>query len=123
MNHDPASTISGALSTARACWELANDAVEYGRISAVIASTVSRAAFEAAAEIQLILETAGHSLSPECSTLLTRCVIDLEAIAALASLALTSTGSANSAFHLAHSLRFSTEMAVNNLTRAERTSP
>lgn len=123
MNKDPANSVVDALSTARACWELASDGVKDGCLSTVVASTVSRAAFEAAASIQRMLDAYRPSLSPEGITLLSHCIIDLETIAALASLAATSEGSANSAFHLAHALSATAKMAVNNLARAEQAMP
>lgn len=120
MNKDPASSLAYALSTATACRELADDAARDGRFPAAMASTMSRAALEAASGIRQMLDTFRPNVSDETFTLLGRCIVDLEAIGALASLVVTCESATRSARHLAHALRYTADMAANHLTRAEQ---
>ncbi|WP_267225519.1 hypothetical protein [Dyella silvae] len=119
MQTDLDSAIASALSTAKAYWELAREAVSDGALPRVQAVTMGKAATEGAALVRNVIANAGHRFSPELLTAVRESVADLETLAELAGLAVSYNLTQKNAPHLATAMLHTAAQAVRTLARTE----
>lgn len=119
MQIDLDSAIESALSTAKAYWELAREAVNDGALPRVQAVTMGKAATEGAALVRDVIANVGHRLSPELLTAIRESVVDLETLAELAGLAVSYNLTHKNAPHLANAMLHTAAQAVRTLARTE----
>lgn len=116
---EPTIRISRALGVARAFWELANDAVNDGVLPQGQATTMGRAAGDAAMLVQSVITDFPYRFSMEPFKAAQDSVVDLETLADLAGLVVSYSLTHRNALHLARAMRHTAAQAIRELSRAE----
>jgi hypothetical protein len=116
---EPTIRVSRALGVARAFWELANDAVNDGVLPQAQATTMGRAAGDAAMAVQSVITDFPYRFSMEPYKAAQDSVVDLETLAELAGLVVRYNLTNRNALHLARAMRHTAAQAIRELRRAE----
>ncbi|RDI98035.1 hypothetical protein DVT68_13195 [Dyella solisilvae] len=119
MQTERTEAVPYALTVARACAELAADAINDGALPTQLAATLSAAAKGAADRLDRFLCAKGESLSTDARRLLLNAQMDLEAVAQIAGLVVTNHLTPRNATCVAMSARYTAEQAVKHLKHAE----
>lgn len=111
--------VSYALSVTRALWELANDAVNDGQFPKPMATTMSKAAAEAAQSLGLFTIARGPDVTHKVGRSLDSARVDLEALAELADMVCTQNLTPRNAVHVALAMRYTAEQTAIRLKEVD----
>ena len=111
--------VASALSIARALKELAADAVNDGLFPKPMATTMARAAREAAQSLGFFIVARGPEMTHMMGKTLESARVDLQALGELADLVSTQNLTPRNAVHVALAMRYTAEQTAHRLKSAE----
>jgi hypothetical protein len=111
--------VTYALSITRALRELAADAVNDGQFPRPMATTMAKAAREAAQSLGLFIIARGPEVTHLGGNTLESARVDLEALSELADLVRTQDLTSRNAVHVALAMRYTAEQTTARLKQAE----
>lgn len=120
MDHELERAVSRALGVARACWELAGDAVQDEHFTQALAETIAKSAGAGAADIQAALNRLQGNLSVDLHQMLYHASIDLQTIEGLAGLASTGNLTPKNGSHVAQAVIYTSQKVVEGLNNARQ---
>jgi len=119
MQNEWTDPVTYALTVARACAELATDAVTRDGHPTPLAAAISSAAKSAAERLDRFLVAKGDVIAPDVVRTARHAQADLKAVAEITGLVVTHCLPPGSAAHVAQSARLAAEDAVKHLTLFE----
>jgi hypothetical protein len=120
MDHELERAVSRALGVARACWELAGEAIHDDHFTQALADAIAKSAGAGAADIQIAVDRLKGNLIADLHQLLSHASIDLQTIEGLAGLATTFKLTAKNGLHVAQAVVYTSQKVVDGLNSAQR---
>lgn len=119
MQSERTHPVTYALTVARACAELAGEAINGGGLQKPLAAALSAAANSAALRLEAFVASKGSDLAAELGRDIKYAQADLEAVAHIVGLAVTQNLTIYNAGHVARVARYTTDQATKRLKHAE----
>jgi hypothetical protein len=119
MQSERTHPVAYALTVARACGELAEEALVGGGLQKPLAAALSAAANSAALRLEAFLNSKGGDLVEELGRDIKHAQADLEAVAQIVGLAVSQDLTRYNSLHVARVARYATDQAAKRLKHVD----